>query len=639
MKLYLSLILLLPLIGSVFSALLGRLLPRRAVESAACGVVWGAFAAALLAFLDYRAPVKVELLSWLAAFDLRAPVALYLDPLSLVMVLMITFVCGLIHVYSVAYMAGDEGYVRFFFLLNLFVFAMLMLVLAENLPLLYLGWEGVGFCSYALIGFWYREEKNATAGRKAFIVTRIGDVAFAIAVVWMFQLFATVSITEINRMGFLMPAGVITGIGLLLLIGAMGKSAQMPLMVWLPDAMAGPTPVSALIHAATMVTAGVYLLARMFPLIGASGLVTGAIAVTGALTAFYGASCALAQRDLKRILAFSTISQIGYMMLGVGAGAITAATFHLLEHAFFKALLFLGAGCVITAMHHEQDIFRMGGLRRRLPGTFWPFLGGALCLAGVPLTGGFFSKDGILGAVWLKGGALYSGLYIVGLITAFITAVYTMRMLLIVFAGEETGHCRGGSCARPDEEGHPQGAPLPRVMTITLIPLALLGIFGGFLNLPDYLGAGFLNTFLSHSGSQEQPLSHSSELLLQGLAAVVALGGVWAGWLRYGGLRRQLRLAEAQLPARGLTAFLLEGWRVDALYGFLFVRPYVRLSAFLWQKLDEGCIDDSLDRMAGLLGRCGQRLGGWGEGRVSLSLISMSAGAALIIVWIAWVAL
>ena len=375
MKLYLSLILLLPLLGGVVNALLGRKLPRRAVEVLACGAVWGAFACAFLALLHYRGPVQVELLSWLAAFDLQAPVSLYLDPLSLVMIVMITFVCGLIHVYSIAYMAEDDGYVRFFSLLNLFVFAMLMLVLAENLPLLYLGWEGVGFCSYALIGFWYRDEQNATAGRKAFIVTRIGDTAFGIAVVWIFQLFSTLSITEINRMGFLVPADVVTGIGLLLLVGAMGKSAQMPLMVWLPDAMAGPTPVSALIHAATMVTAGVYLLARMFPLIGASPEAMAAIAVTGGVTAFYAATCALAQRDLKRALAYSTISQIGYMMLGVGAGAITAATFHLLVHAFFKALLFLGAGCVIAAMHHEQDIFRMGGLAsgcRSPSGRFWP---------------------------------------------------------------------------------------------------------------------------------------------------------------------------------------------------------------------------------------------------------------------------
>ncbi len=250
---------------------------------------------------------------------------------------------------------------------------MLVLVLAENMVLLYLGWEGVGFCSYALIGFWFKDEKNATAGRKAFIVTRIGDVGLGIAIVWMFKLFATLSITQLNLSGHLITLGTITGLGLLLLIGAMGKSAQAPLMVWLPDAMAGPTPVSAQIHAATMVTAGVYLLMRMFPLIGASAVVCGAIAAAGAFTAFYGASCATAERDIKRILAYSTISQIGYMMLAVGSGAITAATFHLLMHAFFKALLFLGAGCIITAMHHEQDIFRMGGLKEPLPIVFWTF--------------------------------------------------------------------------------------------------------------------------------------------------------------------------------------------------------------------------------------------------------------------------
>ncbi|HEY6007539.1 MAG TPA: NADH-quinone oxidoreductase subunit L, partial [Geobacteraceae bacterium] len=374
MKLYLGLIILLPFLGGAINALFGRALPRRMVESLACGVVWGSFAAAAAAFAAYRGPVIVELASWLADFDFKAPLTLYLDPLSLSMTLMITFVCGLIHFYSVSYMAEEASPARYFALLNLFVFAMLILVLAENLPLLYLGWEGVGFCSYALIGFWYTETKNADAGRKAFIVTRIGDTALGIAIVWLFQLFGTESIPELNAMGFLMPAGVITTLGLLFLGGAMGKSAQVPLMVWLPDAMAGPTPVSALIHAATMVTAGVYLLSRMLPLIGSSPVVLAAIAVTGGVTALYGASCALAQRDLKRVLAYSTVSQIGYMMLGVGAGAVTAATFHLLVHAFFKACLFLGAGCIITALHHEQDIFRMGGLARSMPRTFGLFL-------------------------------------------------------------------------------------------------------------------------------------------------------------------------------------------------------------------------------------------------------------------------
>ena len=634
MKLYLELIILLPLLGAIANALLGgHILPRRVSEVVACAVIWGSFAATLAAAPTYRAPLTMEIASWLADFDFKAPLTLYLDPLSLSLCLMITFVCGLIHLYAVGYMREDPGYVRFFALLNLFVAAMLTLVLAGNLPLLYLGWEGVGFCSYALIGFWYQDPKNATAGRKAFIVTRIGDVGLGIAMVWLFSLCGSVSIGQINTMGSYLSLSAVTVIGLLLLLAAMGKSAQVPLMVWLPDAMAGPTPVSAQIHAATMVTAGVYLLMRMFPLISVSHTVTAAIAVTGALTAFYGASCALAQRDLKRILAFSTISQIGYMMLGVGAGALTAATFHLLIHAFFKALLFLSAGCVITALHHEQDIFRMGGLRRTLPATFWPFLAGALCLAGLPLTGGFFSKDSILAAVWLQGGALYGGLYVVGIVTAFLTAVYSLRMVLIVFGG----HGRGGSCARPDdEEGHPQGAPLPRVMTLTLIPLAILGIGGGFLNLPEYFGGGLLASFLN---STEATLSHSMELLLQGVASLVALAGIGLAWWRYGGARRSLRLAEAEQPAHGLHAFLLAGWRVDALYDLLFVRPYVWLASLLWQRVDEGVIDDSLDRGANWLGRFGQWLGSWGAGRVSHSLLSMAGGAALIMIWLAWVVL
>lgn len=632
MKLYLELIILLPLLGALTNVLLGgRVLSRRVSEVIACAVIWGSFAATLAAAVVYNTPVNVELASWLSLFDFKAPFTLYLDPLSLSLCLMITFVCGLIHLYAVGYMQDDPHFVRFFALLNLFVAAMLLLVLAENLPLLYLGWEGVGFCSYALIGFWYKDPKNATAGRKAFIVTRIGDIGLGIAVVWMFQLFGTVSITELNKMAFLMPVGVITALGLLMLLAAMGKSAQVPLMVWLPDAMAGPTPVSAQIHAATMVTAGVYLLMRMLPLIGASAVATAAIAVTGAFTAFYGATCALAQRDLKRILAFSTISQIGYMMLGVGAGAVSAATFHLLVHAFFKALLFLGAGCVITALHHEQDIFKMGGLRRTLPGTFWPFLAGALCLAGAPLTGGFFSKDGILAAVWQKGGILYGGLYIVGLITAFITAVYTMRMLLIVFGGEQI------PLNPPFSKG--EDKQLPRVMEWTLIPLALLGLCGGLLNLPEYLGSGLLHSFLSQPGSTEQALSHSGEILLQFVAAAVACTGLATEWFRFGGQRRCLRLAESQQPLRGLNAFLLEGWRIDALYALLFIRPYVWLSTLLWQRLDEGCIDDSLDSMAARLGRCGQWLGGLSQGRVSLSLISMATGAALMIFWLVWAVL
>jgi NADH-quinone oxidoreductase subunit L len=421
-------------------------------------------------------------------------------------------------------------------------------------------------------------------------------------------------------MGFLMPVGVITGLGLLVLVGAMGKSAQVPLMVWLPDAMAGPTPVSAQIHAATMVTAGVYLLMRMFPLIGASPVVLAAIAVTGGVTAFYGATCAVAQRDLKRILAFSTISQIGYMMLGVGAGAITAATFHLIVHAFFKALLFLGAGCVITALHHEQDIFRMGGLRRTLPSTFWPFLAGALCLAGLPLTGGFFSKDGILAAVWLQSGPLYLGLYGLGLLTALLTAFYTFRMIWLVFGG--TG---------------PAPHRLPPVMTWMLVPLAILGLGGGLLNVPEYIGEGLLSEFMTQLSGKGHHLDAGVELALQGVAALIALTGLGLAWLRYGAKERSHRLTEAEQPATGLTAFLLNGWYVDDLYRVLFIRPFEKLSRFLWEQVDEGIIDDSLDRLATLLGRTGQVLGRWTCGRVSVYLLSLAAGAAFVLVYVVWV--
>jgi len=652
MRLLLELIILLPFCGAVLLALLGGRLPRRAVATVACCAVWGSFIATLGAAATYRSPTTVEVVSWLVDFELSAPMTLYLDTLSLSIILMVTFVCGLIHLYSVAYMAEDPGHVRFFALLNLFVAAMLLLVLAENLPLLYMGWEGVGFCSYGLIGFWYREEKNATAARKAFIVTRVGDIAFGVGIVWLFELFSTMSISSINETAFLMPVGVITAIGILLLIGAMGKSAQLPLSVWLPDAMAGPTPVSALIHAATMVTAGVYLLMRFMPFVGMSSAVLSAIAVTGALSAFYGASCALAQRDLKRVLAYSTISQIGFMMLGVGAGAISAATFHLIVHAFFKALLFLGAGCVITAMHHEQDIYRMGGLRRTNPALFRLFLAGALCLAGFPLTGGFFSKDGILAAVWAHGGGLYAGLYLLALLTAFMTAFYSFRMVWLVFGGELhtppfakggqggiSEHVNGQIPLNPPLTKGEDHGKVPRLMELVLYPLALFGVCGGLLNLPGYLADGLLNGFLAPVSGKTPHVSHESEIVLQVVAALVAIGGILLAGRRYGDAARALRLAEAEGPEGGIAAFLLHGWRLDALYDMLFVRPFARISGILWRRVDEEGIDRSIDRFAISLGKGGELLGRWATGRVSLYLLSFAAGAAVLVGYLVWLAL
>lgn len=625
MQIYLSLMLLFPLLGACISMLLGRKLPRPLVEVVACAAVWGSFVCALCAAFTYSAPQNVVLGQWLTTFDLQAPISLYLDPLSLSMAVMIGFVCGLIHIYAVFYMKAELDYPRFLALLNLFVFAMLTLILAENLPLLYLGWEGVGFCSYLLIGFWYTDKANADAGRKAFITTRIGDTAFVIAIAWLFQLFGTLSITQLNGMAFLMPGWIITAIGLLLLVGAMGKSAQVPLMVWLPDAMAGPTPVSAMIHAATMVTAGVYLLARMFPLIGGSSTVMAAIAITGGVTAFYGATCAVAQRDLKRVLAFSTISQIGYMMLGVGAGAITAATFHLLVHAFFKALLFLGAGCIINAMHHEKDIFKMGGLRRTLPITYWCFLVGAVCLAGIPLTGGFFSKDSILAAVYAKGGALYFGLYLLALLTALLTAFYSFRLVYLVFYG-------------PDSKPHLDKEL--RIMELVLVPLAILGLFGGLLNLPAYIGEGFLHHFFAGlPGGAAAEGSHLEEIVLQGIAGALALAGLFAAHLRYGGKAREQRIQESRSQLSATTSFLLNGWYFDRLYHAVLIRPYQTLAGILWQRVDEGVIDDTLDRIAGGLGTSGSWLGRWSTGRVSVYILSFAAGGALMLGYLAWLTL
>jgi len=656
MKLYLALILLLPLFGGLLNALLGRQLPRKMGESIACGVIWGAFACAVLVLLQFSGPVTVEYASWLADFDFKAPIAFYLDQLSLSLTLMITFVCGLIHLYSVGYMRDETDFARYFALLNIFVFAMLVLVLAANLPLLYLGWEGVGFCSYALIGFWYTEEKNATAGRKAFIVTRIGDTAFGIAMVWMFQLFGTVSISDLNGMGGLTSAAVITALGILLLIGAAGKSAQLPLSVWLPDAMAGPTPVSAQIHAATMVTAGVYLLARMFPLIGSSETVRAAIAVTGGLTAFYAATCACCQRDLKRILAYSTISQIGYMVLGVGVGALTAASFHLLTHAFFKALLFLGAGCVITALHHQQDIFRMGGLRTKLPAVYWPFLAGALCLAGFPGSGGFFSKDAILGAVLERGGTFYTGLFALGLFTALMTSFYAFRMLFVVFHGEVNnslppgggGLGWGGSDNSAEKLHHPPPNPLPSreggltplpfIMTVTLIPLAILGLGGGVLNLPEYLGLpGFLGDFLGViPGFSGLHSSHMTEIILQTIAAAVSLVGLGLAWLRYMGNRRAEVLTREQAGSI-LANFLQNGWQLDDLYRLLFIRPFSWLARFLWKGVDEAGIDGTLDSLARFIVRLGGLPAGWSSGRVATSLFGLAGGVAVVLTYLLWI--
>ena len=444
MKTYLLGIIFLPFLGAFILAAAGRNLSRKTVETIACASVLGSFLMATFAFFSPGPKTQmVPLFSWIHAGSFSAPMSVHWDPLAAIMALMVTFVSSVIHLYSVGFMRDDEDYVRFFCYLNLFVFAMLVVTLADNMLFFYLGWEGVGFCSYALIGFWYADVVKAAAGRKAFILTRIGDVAFGIAIAFFLFLFDDLSLSSINaRAGMLSPAQA-SILGFLLLWAAVGKSAQLPLAVWLPDAMAGPTPVSALIHAATMVTAGVYLLMTFFPILSLSPDVLLVTAVVGAVTALFAACAALAQRDIKRVLAYSTISQVSYMFLGVGAGDVTGSMFHLLSHAFFKALLFLAAGCIIQALYEEHDILRMGNLRRRLPGVFPLFLAGALSLGAIPPFGGFFSKDHILMATYSHPESVYKFLWGLGEFTALLTTLYTFRLFFLLFMGKPSQALEG----------------------------------------------------------------------------------------------------------------------------------------------------------------------------------------------------
>jgi len=609
----LFLIPLLPLLCGALNALAGRALPRRLAVALAVG---GVAAAALVTLacwpLADGGGTRTVLYTWLASGKLQVPMAIYFDRLSASMTLMVTSVAALIHLYAVGYTKEEEAYARFFALLNLFVFAMLAIVLADNLLVLFLGWEGVGFCSYALIGYWYRERKNAEAGRKAFLVTRVGDVFLGIGLLWLFRLFGTLSITEINAGAHYLPPVLATILVLLLLAGACGKSAQMPLMTWLADAMAGPTPVSALIHAATMVTAGVYLLCRFFPLVQQSPAAMGAIASVGALTALYAATCALTQREIKRVLAYSTMSQIGYMFLAVGAGSVSAAMFHLFTHAFFKACLFMGAGCIIHLYGGENDISRMGGLGRRSPVVFWTFLGAALCLAGVPLTGGFFSKDAILAAAAGGGHPLFWLLLGVGLVTALLTAIYTFRLLYLVFAGE---------CREHEPDHH-----LSPLMLWPLVPLALLGLGGGLLNLPPMVGGGetLTNYLGSLAGSAHAP-SHLAESVLAVASALMVLGG----WL----LAKRLYGRGPAREESPLAGFLLRGWGADRMVELAILAPFRAFSRFFWRGIDGKVVDGLLDSAARGCGAWGEGLRQLTTGRISRYLAAFAWGLVLVLGW------
>jgi NADH-quinone oxidoreductase subunit L len=569
---FICLIVAFPFAGFVILILTGSLLPRRVVSAVGAGSVGLAAITAILTAINFIVSpppgyaYTQPLWTWLAVDGFSPLISLYVDALSVVMVLVVTIVGFFILLYSAEHMAREAGIRRFFAYMDLFVGSMLILVMADNLLLLYLGWEGVGLCSYLLIGFWYDDPANVTAANKAFIVTRIGDTAFAVGLLLLFVHLGTLSIQGMLRAApwqWTEGSNIAFWAALLLLGGAVGKSAQLPLQTWLPDAMAGPTPVSALIHAATMVTAGVYLIARMHVIFQLAPLVQGFVAIIGAATLLLAAGSALAQSDIKRVLAYSTISQIGYMFLALGVGAWSAAIFHFMTHAFFKALLFLGAGVVISGLGGEHDIHKMGGLWREVPATFRTFLIGAASLAALPLiTAGFYSKDLILFATWTsKQGSFW--LWAAGSIGTFITGLYAFRLVFLVFFGKAMN-------ALEDRPG--------ATITIPLVVLAGLSLMSGFVQMPPIIApVTVFSDFISRSLPEMRilPVSFTVDLFLFLVAMFISSAGVFAAWWLYIG-RPDLAVAFKGNPAGALIHRLaFTGWGFDLLYDALFVRTFV----------------------------------------------------------------
>ena len=613
-----------PFIGFCILILAGSRLPRSIVAVIGSGSVGiSAVLTMLVAIAFIGSPPEGQhytqvLWVWLEAGDFSPRIAFYLDALALVMLFVITFVGFLIHLYSTEFMSTDAGYARFFAYMNLFVGSMLTLVLADNLLLLYLGWEGVGLCSYLLIGFWYADPANGHAARKAFVVTRVGDTAMAIGLFLLFTQLDTLRIQELmTRAEGAWSSGEILPVAaaLLLLGGAVGKSAQLPLQTWLPDAMAGPTPVSALIHAATMVTAGVYLIARTHVLFALAPRVMTVIAIVGAATLLLAGFSALTQRDIKRVLAYSTISQIGYMFLALGVGAWSAAMFHLLIHAFFKALLFLGAGVIILALDHEHDMFKMGGLRKLLPLTFWTFLIGAGALSAVPLvTAGFYSKDMI---IWQAYASSRGGewLWAAGLTGALLTSLYTFRMVFLTFFGAP----RARPTYRPGWR-----------LRLPLLVLAVLSLVAGCIDLPETLGNLPLFSNFLHSVLPAVSLT-ASKAGYEGVFTLISAGTSLAGiYFAYVGILRWPKIAQklsGSTAGSRLHRFWFRGWGFDRLYDGIFVRPYVRLAVMN----RDDAIDYFSKAVAWLTRICYRALSDTQTGKVRWYAAGIAAGAAVFI--------
>jgi len=648
---YLWLVPILPLAGAAINGFLGRRSSKKSISAVALVFCGAAFAMALFlaaGFSSTQAPYYFDLAHWIRSGSFQVDFSFYLDQLSLVMLLVVTGVGFLIHIYSVGYMWDDDGYYRFMSYLNLFMFFMLTLVLAKNYLVMFIGWEGVGLASYMLIGFWFTKDSAAAAGKKAFIVNRIGDFGFLIALFLIINHFHSLDFPTVFQAVAPLTsetagAGFLTAIGLLLMVGAAGKSAQIPLYVWLPDAMEGPTPVSALIHAATMVTAGVYMVARSHVIFERAPMALTVVAIIGTLTALFAATIGIAQTDIKKVLAYSTVSQLGYMFMACGVGAFSAGIFHLMTHAFFKGLLFLAAGSVIHGVGGEQDMRKMGGLRQYMPVTFVTMGIATLAIAGIPPFAGFWSKDEILwqafGTSWVY--------WLIGVITAFITSFYMFRLMYMTFGGEyrgsasDPGHSAHGHAAHGhDAHGHGHGDPheSPWVMLGPLVILAVLSVFGGFVghgNRFEHFLAPVFQQGANVIAQETSDAGKSTEYLLMGVSISVAGLGWLLAWLLYS--RRP------QLPARiaaslgGLYQAVVHKYYVDEIYAAVFVKPLIEGSTtILWHGVDQDVIDATVNNSATAAREVSDAARQMQSGNLRSYAGWVAAGGAVVIAYMVW---
>ncbi len=629
MKTLLPLIPFLPLIGFAVNGLFGRKLSKNLVAIIGSGTLLVSFLLSVACFNEVAAtgPIRHSLYNFITVDSLHVDFSFLVDQLSVWMMLIVTGVGFLIHVYSIGYMHDDPGFWKFFAYLNLFIFSMLLLVMGDNLIMLFFGWEGVGLCSYLLIGFWYANTDFTKAARKAFIMNRIGDLGLLLGIFLIFKTFGTLTYAEIfSRLATVNPdTGTITAICLLLFVGAMGKSAQIPLYTWLPDAMAGPTPVSALIHAATMVTAGIYLVARCHPLYSLSPDALNVVAFIGLATSIFAALIGLRQNDIKKVLAYSTVSQLGLMFVALGMGAYVTAMFHVTTHAFFKALLFLGAGSVIHAMGGEQDIRNMGGLRKALPITFWVFLIGSFSISGFPFLAGFFSKDEIFANTFAAGGNWWWAFAALG---GLLTAVYMSRLLFVTFFGQFRG--------TEAQAKHLHESPL--VMTVPLLILAVLSVVGGLLNAPHILHIGppqWMTGFLApvvgnvnlHHGGEAHHLAASTEWTLMAISTSLAVTVILVCYYFYV-VKRSVPVADS---AQGRLATILSNkFYVDEIYDFLIVKPAEKLSQLLYYYADIQAIDGLVNGVGKGVRALGGQFRKIQNGNIEYYLLAMVAGAVLL---------